>query len=91
MSQNQEKPSTSGNRRTFLKQTATATAVAGASSLMKVPVYGQDQPPSTGRVIGANDRINVGFVGVGSQGFNTHIREIKNNAWKTKQTKNGIA
>ena len=80
MSQKQDKPSTSGSRRNFFKQTAAVTAVAGAGRLIKTPVYGQNQAPSTGRVIGANDRINVGFIGVGTQGFNTHVRQIKNNA-----------
>jgi predicted dehydrogenase len=42
-------------------------AAVGATSLFKTPVYGQDQAPSTGRVLGANDRINVGYIGVGKQ------------------------
>ena len=82
MSQLQEKSPSSSNRRRFIKQAAAATAVAGSGNLIKTPVYGQNQAPSAGRVLGANDRINVGFVGVGNQGFNTHVREIKNNAAK---------
>ncbi len=29
---------------------------------------------ATGRAIGANDRVTIGFVGVGSQGYNAHLR-----------------
>ena len=52
-------------RRHFLKKSATAAAVVASTGLLKTPVYGQDQAPSSGRVIGANDRINVGYIGVG--------------------------
>ena len=54
-------------RRSFIKKTATVTAAVGAAGLLKTPVYGQSQAPSTGRVIGANDRINVAYIGVGKQ------------------------
>src|SRR5947209_5662122 len=72
--------SESQDRRTFIKQTALAAAgaVSGAS-LLKTPVYGQNQAPSTGRVIGANDRIVVGYVGVGGQGM-AHVRSQKSHA-----------
>ena len=79
MSQLKDQSAAGSSRRTFIKQAAAVTAVTGAGSVIKTPVYGQNQAPSTGRVIGANDRINVGFVGVGNQGFNTHLRQIKNN------------
>ncbi|SVC72376.1 uncharacterized protein METZ01_LOCUS325230, partial [marine metagenome] len=82
MSQLQDKSATGSNRRRFIKQATAVTAVAGAGNLIRTPVYGQNQAPSTGRVIGANDRVNVGFVGVGNQGFNTHVQQIKNNAAK---------
>jgi hypothetical protein len=55
-------PDNGQNRRSFLKKTAAATAVA-STGFLKVPVYGQNQAPSTGRVIGANDRIVVGYIG----------------------------
>ena len=29
---------------------------------------------ATGRAIGANDRITIGFIGVGTQGYNAHLR-----------------
>jgi predicted dehydrogenase len=63
-------------RRSFLKKTATAVAVATATGLVKTPVYGQNQAPAAGRVLGANDRIVVAFVGTGSQG-QAHIRSVK--------------
>ncbi len=55
-------------RRAFIKKAATAAAVVSATNIFKTPVYGQNQAPSTGRVIGANDRINVGYIGLGKQG-----------------------
>src|SRR5437773_8822874 len=66
-------------RRTFLKKAAAAAAAVSATNLFKTPVYGQNQAPSTGRVIGANDRINVAYVGVGGQGM-THVRSQKEHA-----------
>ena len=47
--------------------------------MFKTPVYGQNQAPSTGRTIGANDRITIGFVGVGGQGM-AHVRSMKEHA-----------
>ncbi len=71
-------PSLSGSatRREFLKQATAATAVVAATNIFKTPVYGQSQAPSPGRVIGANDRIVVGYVGVGGQGM-AHVRPQK--------------
>src|SRR3954470_12817637 len=69
-------------RRSFIKKAttvATGAAALGATNIFKTPVYGQTQAPSPGRVIGANDRIVVGFVGAGSQG-RTHIRSQKEHA-----------
>ena len=64
------------SRRAFLKTTATAAAAVAATGIVKTPVYGQSQAPSPGRVIGANDRIAVAYVGVGGQGM-THVRHQK--------------
>ena len=67
-------------RREFLKKAAVATAATMAgSAVFKTPVYGQNQAPSTGRVIGANDRIVVGYIGVGGQGM-AHVKSQKENA-----------
>ncbi len=65
-------------RRNFIKKAATATAAVAGTTLIKAPVYGQNQAPSTG-VIGANSKIVVGFVGVGGMGY-THVRNMKNSA-----------
>lgn len=59
------------SRREFLKKTATAAAAIAATPLLRPTIYGQ--APSPGRVLGANDRINVGFIGVGGQGMNAHV------------------
>ena len=69
----------SGTRRDFIKKASTAAAVVAATNMFKTPVYGQNQAPSPGRVIGANDRINVGFIGVGKQGM-AHVNSQKENA-----------
>ncbi|MBI3191175.1 MAG: Gfo/Idh/MocA family oxidoreductase, partial [Pedosphaera parvula] len=72
------KPLTGGaTRRDFLKKTATAAAVVATANVLKPTVYGQ--APSAGRVIGANDRIVVGHIGVGGQGM-AHVRDIKAHA-----------
>jgi len=68
------------SRRAFLKTTATAAAAVAATGIVKTPVYGQSQAPSPGRVIGANDRIAVAYVGVGNQGFGAHVKSQKEHA-----------
>ena len=79
---NQDKKAFGGDtRREFIKKsTLAAAAVATSVNLFKTPVYGQNQAPSTGRVIGANDRINVGYIGLGPQGFDAHLVGQKNAA-----------
>lgn len=66
-------------RRKFIQSTATAAAAVATVNMFKTPVYGQNQAPSTGRVIGANDRIVVGFIGVGGQGT-AHVRSMHDHA-----------
>src|ERR1044071_930456 len=72
-------------RRDFIKKSAAVAAAVAATPLIKTPVYGQDTAPSVGAK-GANDRIVVGFIGVGTQGFNAHVRQIKTHA-----TENNVA
>jgi predicted dehydrogenase len=61
-------------RREFLRTAAvTAAATAAASGVAKSSVYSL----APGRVIGANDRVNIGFVGVGGQGFGAHLSKLK--------------
>src|SRR6266705_3108371 len=80
MEQN-NKPAQAGGdtRREFIKKATTAAAVVATTNLFKTPVYGQSSAPSTGRVIGANDRIVVAYVGVGGQGM-AHVRAQKAHA-----------
>src|SRR5438876_3292752 len=66
-------------RRSFLKKAATTAAAVSATNLFKTPVYGQSQAPSAGRVIGANDRIAVAYVGAGSKG-SAHLHSQKEHA-----------
>jgi predicted dehydrogenase len=51
-------------RREFIKKAATAAAAIAATSVIKTPVYGQNQAPSA-NVTGANNRIAVGVIGIG--------------------------
>jgi predicted dehydrogenase len=67
-------------RREFLKKTATVAAAAASTSLFKTPVYGQNQAPSPGRVIGANDRITVAVVGVGYGIGKDHLQGLHQKA-----------
>ncbi|HTT63678.1 MAG TPA: Gfo/Idh/MocA family oxidoreductase [Bryobacteraceae bacterium] len=53
------------NRRDFIAKTA---AVAGALGAAKELFAKPGKAAATGRVIGANDRINVGVIGVGGRG-----------------------
>ena len=64
-------------RRDFIKQvSAGAAAVAGTIGTGNdLRASAQTRPAARGRVIGANDRINVGFVGCGGR-MNTHIRRV---------------
>jgi predicted dehydrogenase len=73
------RPTNDQSRRSFLRKTATAAAAVASVNMFKTPVYGQSQAPATGRIISANDRIIVGYVGVGSQGMN-HVKTEKANA-----------
>jgi len=62
-------------RRDFIKRTATAAAAVAAAGFVRTPVYGQATAPSA-NVAGANNKITVGFVGVGNQGLNAHLINI---------------
>ena len=63
-------------RRDFLKQVS-AGAVGAAGTIAAGGDVGARQAPAAarGRVLGANDRINVGFVGCGGR-MNAHIRRV---------------
>src|SRR5689334_9065963 len=80
----------SDTRRSIIKKTAATAAVVAGTHLFKTPVYGQNQAPSTGRVIGANDRIVLGFVGLGNQGLNSHLKPMLQNAQANNITVGGV-
>ena len=67
-------------RRSFIKKTSVASAAVAATGILKTPVYGQNTAPSTGKVIGANDRITVAVVGVGFGIGKNHLEGIVKNA-----------
>src|SRR5437016_13578107 len=73
-------PASAETRRDFIKKAATAAAVVASTNLFKTPVYGQNQAPSPGRVIGANDRIAVAVVGVGFGIGKNHLQGIHDKA-----------
>jgi predicted dehydrogenase len=62
------------SRREFIKQVG-AGAAAVSATLSAAPVRAERRATATGRVIGANDRINVGFVGCGGR-MRAHIRRV---------------
>jgi predicted dehydrogenase len=64
-------------RRDFIRKAATGAAVVASTGLFKTPVYGQSSAPSTGKVIGANDRIGVAVIGVGYGIGQNHIMGIQ--------------
>ncbi len=74
--QKQNKPLAGETRRDFIRKTATISAAVAATGIMKTPVYGQNTAPSTGKVIGANDRIAVAVIGVGNGIGKNHLEGI---------------
>jgi predicted dehydrogenase len=77
---NENKPLAGESRREFIRKTAVASAAVAATGILKTPVYGADTAPSTGRVIGANDRINVAVIGVGFGIGINHFKGIQEKA-----------
>src|SRR5947209_5392959 len=71
---------TGSTRRDFLKKTSTIAAAVATTNLFRTPVYGQNQAPSTGRTIGANDRISVAVIGIGVGIGQNHLEGINQNA-----------
>jgi predicted dehydrogenase len=80
MANNEPKPSAGAHtRRNFIRTTATAAAAVATTNILRTPVYGQSTAPSTGKVLGANDRIVIGHIGVGGQGM-AHVKAMKQHA-----------
>jgi predicted dehydrogenase len=81
-------------RRDFIKTTGVTTAGLVAASL----IGGETTPtraaapslPTSARIIGANDRINYGFIGVGGMGSG-HVAIIKNFAESKEENVLGVA
>ncbi len=68
------------SRREFIKKSAVATAavVAGCAPRVTETITERAAGPAVAPgVIGANDRLVVGFVGVGGQGFNSHVMNVQ--------------
>ena len=63
-------------RREFLKKSTLAAAAAASANIFKTPVYGQNQAPAPGSVVGANNRLTVAYIGVGPQGM-AHVKTQK--------------
>ena len=67
------------SRREFIKKSAlAATAVMAGCSPKVAEVAEKPSAPPPGSVLGANDRIVVGFVGVGGQGYYAHLQSVIN-------------
>lgn len=72
-----DKPDQNSSRREFLRNAAAAAAAATATpALAKSRVFTIGSP----RAIGANERIQIGHVGLGSQGYGAHVRLLKERA-----------
>ena len=68
-------PEKNNTRRQFLKTAAGIAAVSAARPASAAPT----PAPQRGRVIGANDRINIGMIGVGGRG-SSHVRSLNRRA-----------
>ena len=69
----------SATRRDFLKKSTlgAAAVMAGVSTAAK-PRRSGAKAPVIAPVLGANDQLVVGFIGVGGQGFNSHLVNVIN-------------
>jgi predicted dehydrogenase len=80
MNQESNKIEGSGaTRREFIKKSTMAAAAVASTNIFKTAVYGQDQAPSPGNVVGANNRLQVAYIGTGGQGM-AHVNIQKQNA-----------
>jgi predicted dehydrogenase len=61
------------SRRSFMRQAAAGMATAAGAGVLPPEARAQRRPLAKARVIGANDRIAVAYIGTGVQGMN-HIR-----------------
>src|SRR3954454_22527402 len=63
-------------RRDFIRKSAAVAAAAASADLLSGSARAQGKGPYPGRVIGANDRIAVAYIGTGNQGT-THVKSQK--------------
>ena len=70
---------TTATRRDFLKKSSlgAAAVVAGVSASAK-PRASRAKAATIAPVLGANDQLVIGFIGVGGQGFNSHLLNVIN-------------
>ena len=64
------------NRRDFLKQSSIGAAAVMAGVTGTQRAFGK--APTIAPVLGANDTVIAGFIGVGGQGFNAHLLNVTN-------------
>ena len=69
-------------RRDFIRQVGAVAAAGAVAGAGEPAAARQTAAVAKGRVIGANDRINVGFVGCGGR-MNTHIRRVMERSKET--------
>ena len=62
-------------RRDFMRQVGTVAAAGAVASAAELQGAAQTAAATKGRILGANDRINVGFIGCGGR-MNAHIRRV---------------
>jgi predicted dehydrogenase len=65
-----------GNRRDFLRKTASTAAILTGANLLGGRLVAQGQAAPSAGVLGANSRINVAYIGTGRQGM-AHLRVQK--------------
>ena len=75
----EEKQDKELSRRDFIKAAGVTTATVVASSLISggANAFAAALPTAAPRVIGANDRINIGIIGIGGMGGG-HLHNLKN-------------
>ena len=80
MTNNKKNPSAANtSRRDFIKKSAVAaTAMAAGYSSKIADAVAEKKAPLTGAILGANDRLVLGFIGCGGQGLHAHMRSVTN-------------
>ena len=68
----------SATRRDFLKKSTMGAAAVMAGLKAATPERAPAKAPTIAPVLGANDTIIAGFIGVGGQGFGAHVRTVIN-------------